>query len=397
MNTASGSPGGSYQLRAWLEKDYARAEADYRRGLALSPNSAAGYERFARLLFFFPDANGQLDARRRAEAFALIDRARELDPLAPSAHLTKALMQLYGRSDIKAANALMLEALEQDPNYYPALMRLAELRWCCQGEFAEAIRYGERALALEPGASWPQRILLEFYLDVGELDAARQVLKESKERDPVGQIPLYLYEREWQKAGEVALSRMGSMTAFDRNMAVWAVSQYAHATRERARPRGYLEDVANIAWNAEGEPTINDSTHDMVASVELAAILRATGDRTRAERLLRFVLSEQDRVSRDLERGEMWWGNTRPQALALLGETDAALAALQKSFDTGFYAGWWYRLVREHAYDELRGDPRFVALLDRMRAHAAEQHNQLDAMRAAGVVPKRVAISSPVR
>src|SRR5262249_55179038 len=33
--------GEAYLLRAWLEQDYPSAEADYRRGLALSPNSAA--------------------------------------------------------------------------------------------------------------------------------------------------------------------------------------------------------------------------------------------------------------------------------------------------------------------------------------------------------------------
>ena len=115
----------------------------------------------------------------------MIDRARALDPLMPSGHLTKGIMMLYGRSDTKAANALILQALEHDPNYYPALMRLAELRWCCEGAFAEAIRYAEHALALEPNASWPQRMLVGFYLDIGEPETAKQVLEESHERDPV--------------------------------------------------------------------------------------------------------------------------------------------------------------------------------------------------------------------
>ena len=176
--------GEAYLLRGWLGWD-TDVEADYRRGLALNPNNALGYERFARALFFAQDPRGRIDPAKRAEAYVMIDRARALDPLMPSAHLTKGMMMLYGRGDTKAANALILQALEQDPNYYPALMRLAELRWCCEGEFAEAIRYGERALALEPNASWPQRLLsLRKNLDMGELETARQVLAESRrERD----------------------------------------------------------------------------------------------------------------------------------------------------------------------------------------------------------------------
>ena len=45
--------GEAYLLRAWLVHGQSpEAEADYRRGLALSPNNALGYERFARVRFF---------------------------------------------------------------------------------------------------------------------------------------------------------------------------------------------------------------------------------------------------------------------------------------------------------------------------------------------------------
>ena len=382
--------GKAYLLRGWLEPDYAKAESDYRRGLALTPNDASGYERLARLLFFFPDANGRLNAAKRVEAYVMIDRARSLDPLVPSGHLTKGLMMLYGRSDKKAAHALLLQALEQDPNYYPALMRLAELRWCCEGEFAEAILYGERALALEPNASWPQRFLLRFYLDIGELDAAKQILGESPERDLVDQIPVLLFERAWRKAGELAFvagGQGGQLSGIDKEAMVWAVSQYAQATGEWIRSREFFELLAHIDWTGEGEPGVDDYTHDMAASVELAAILLASGEITQGRELLRAVLHI---IAREAEvRGDMWYGFTRPQALALLGETDAAVEALRDSIDTGRMAGWWYQLESEHAYDALRTDPRFLAIAEQVRNHVAAQRLKLKAMRDAGVVPTR--------
>ena len=72
-----------------------------------------------------------------------------------------------------------------------------------------------------------------------------------------------------------------------------------------------------------------------------------------------------------------------------MDETDAAIEALRKSINTGHRRAWWYRLEREHAYDALRRDPRFVAILDDMKAHVAAQRLQLDAMRVAGTVPSR--------
>jgi len=378
--------GEAYLLRGWLGQE-TDAEADYRHGLALSPNSALGYERLARLLWYSQDPGGRIDAAKRAESYAMIDRARALDPLMPSAHLTKGMMLLYGRGDTKAANALILQALEQDPNYYPALMRLAELRWCCEGEIAEAIRYGERALALEPNASWPQRLLVRFYLDIGELGTAKQVLAESRESDAVGQLPILLYERDWKKAGELAFEAGGPLSGPDRHATLWAVSQYAHATGETARPRELLEYFANVGWKEHGEPTIGDYTADMSASVELAEILLAHGDATRARLLLRAVLPVMAREAQS--RGDLWYGISRAQALALLGDNDAAIEALRRSIDSGFMPSWWYCLEREHAYDTLRRDPRFVAILQHAKDHAAGQRLKVDAMRVAGVVPTR--------
>ncbi|HEX2494977.1 MAG TPA: winged helix-turn-helix domain-containing protein, partial [Steroidobacter sp.] len=90
------SLGEAYVLRADL-KDYAGdkagAEADFRKGLALSPNYGAGYERFA----------GFLELQNRTdEALAAIDRARIVDPLTPRNHYIKALM-LYGQGAIDDA------------------------------------------------------------------------------------------------------------------------------------------------------------------------------------------------------------------------------------------------------------------------------------------------------
>jgi hypothetical protein len=258
-----------------------------------------------------------------------------------------------------------------------------------RGKFAEAIRYAERALVLEPNASWPQRSLVHFYLDIGELDSAKQVIAQSRERDLIGHIPIALYERQWKKAGGLAFTVNTPLSGLDRAAAIWAISQYARATGDTTRTREILEHIADVDWGDGGEPSINDDTHDNLASTELAALLLSSGDQSRGQLLLRAALRESMREAHDLGRGEMWYGVTKPQGLALLGERDAAIDALRRSFDGGFMPSWWYRLECERAYDAVRRDPRFVAILEQMRSHAAAQRAQVEALREAGLVPRR--------
>lgn len=179
----------------------------------------------------------------------------------------------------------------------------------------------------------------------------------------------------------------GPLSGIDRFAALRAVARYARATGERTRSREYLEHFANVDWSGQ-EPTIRDHTHDMAASVELAAMLLDDGDATRGRRLLRAVLRVIEQEAK--VRGDMWYGVTRPQALALLGENDAVIEALRKSFEAGFMTSWWERLEDEPAYTALRRDPRFVAILEHVHNRVAAQRLQLEAMRVAGAVPARV-------
>ena len=92
------SLGEAYVLRADVKAhngDAAGAEADYRRGLALSPSYGVGYGRFAEFLEGQPGRFG--------EALAAIDRARLLDPLTPRHHYFKAIMLHFSGTKISEA------------------------------------------------------------------------------------------------------------------------------------------------------------------------------------------------------------------------------------------------------------------------------------------------------
>jgi hypothetical protein len=63
--------------------------------------------------------------------------------------------------------------------------------------------------------------------------------------------------------------------------------------------------------------------------------------------------------------------------LALLGETQAALDALEAAVDAGYVYEWW--MLKEAAFDPdyatVLAEPRFEALYDRITARVAEQRD----------------------
>jgi TolB-like protein/DNA-binding winged helix-turn-helix (wHTH) protein len=384
--------GDAYIVRAWTEGRTPEAEADFRRGLAMSPNNAAGFERFARVLtFMYDEKDEHIDLAKREEAFVMIDRARALDPLTPTNHLTKGLMELYTRSNVAAADELIMQALQRDPNYYPALMRLAELRWCCQGRFAQAVQLGERALAIEPDAVWPRRFLIHFYLDVGAPDAAVNVAATAPRPDPMSEVAIYLQRRDWKQAAALSYSPPPQINGIDVNDMIVAFGMNSRAPTRTSKDLDWLRDFSDVTWTEEGKPVLHDATHDYGASVMLGEILAREGDHERATAVWEAALAAMDYEARTNHRGEFWFASARSRALALLGKKELALAALEQSFAGGLRPRWEWLLEIDPAYDNVRHDPRFIALRARAHAHADEERRKLDAMRVAKLVPTRTA------
>ena len=163
--------GEAYVERGYLKLyfDAAAADADLRRGLELAPNYARGYEGLAAVLF-------QSVARRR-EALEMIEKARRLDPLELRLDVIKATYLLFGSGDMEQAARLAESVLERDPLYVPALVRLADVRWCGQGEHAESVALAEQAVALDPGNETAWRQLMLSYLSVGEPAGAEAAIQ----------------------------------------------------------------------------------------------------------------------------------------------------------------------------------------------------------------------------
>jgi TolB-like protein/DNA-binding winged helix-turn-helix (wHTH) protein/Tfp pilus assembly protein PilF len=374
-----GNLGEAYIMRAQLnvDRDAASAEADFRKGLQLSPSYGAGYTSFAEALNSWD---------RPREALEMIDRAILVDPLVPRPYYLKALMVSFKEDadSLREAESLMLRVLEIDPNFSPALTRLASWRWDEYGQTAEAIKLTERALRLDPERSWIRLQLSLMYLDVGDVVAAESVISEHGGMAPSGLIAPALYRREWRKAAELAYARPGAQLHDDAEMlAILAIRDYALEAGELDRAIKYLYQTYGLH---PGHHMLVAGRNGFVIS-SLVLLLRKKGDKAAAQ-ILANEISQACRAAGD--------SPVCITAHALAGEREAALDTLRKASMPGEHlAHWWYTIDRASMWASMHSDPGFQAIAQTLRDGAARQRALLEQMRAKGEVPVRLATVVP--
>jgi TolB-like protein/DNA-binding winged helix-turn-helix (wHTH) protein/Tfp pilus assembly protein PilF len=370
--------GEAYITRADIKAfrgDVSGAEADYRQGLALSPNYGVGHEHFADFLW--------TTARRNDEALAELDAARRIDPFTPRNHYYKGLMLLFGEvaGSSEEAERLFLQSLQVDPDFHPALLRLAQIRWL-DGRFAEAVRLGERAVAIDPNAEWLRWFLVDFYLELGDVDAARSVLAEQPQpAHPSQWLTICTYERKPDRAADLVRTYADRDSGWfsDQDIVAYALRDAAQATGEFARARRELLTLRIRYADAPMENPFRLAT--------LAQVTDTLGDRREAERYARQLL-DGGRLKDSYNFAQ------KAVALTVLGQRDAAIELLEQSFARGFRKRWWYVFSREPAFEPMREDPRFQSLAARAHAHSVAQRKLLEQMRKRGEAPMRTGSAS---
>ncbi len=382
--------GEAYFLRAMLVLDpevppapetQARAEADFRKGLELAPSFGAGLRGYAEYL----DQRGRLD-----EALVQIDRARLVDPLSAENHYRKGeflRMELFKYQD---AAALFMQALSVQPEFYPAYTRLAQVRWET-GHLAEAIRYAEKSVAIEPAAVWTGERLLQFYVDIGDLAAARDVLRSY----PAGAAQMAAAEAlvcyraaNPERAFNILRTNI-RRPDFNAAFAFWivtnAVLEQAISHRDPAMGRQVILSSPMLVKTGTVLPVVEDNFPTIV---QLAVLEHAVGNPANANDSAQRILEYLDRnPERHFLGGWDEWA--RAAASAIMGRDDAALGHLENLERSGSLIGWWARIEQDPAFVALRSSTRFRALVSRLNLWQQNETQQLARMRLSGEVPRR--------
>jgi len=341
------------------------------RGVALAPGSADARKWFGNYL-------GEVG--RDDDALVQLQKAAELEPMSAIVRVNLGnVLEELGRKDEAAAS--YRKALEIDPTFRPALF-----------ELMEAGRPPDRLLELSelwPRArddAWVMLFIVFDYVTLGDDTRVEQWAREIQHVAPdsipslIARLNLALLRNDGEgilrfapglvpvEPENIAMPTRLLLQADLRNGDLQAARD-----RYQGRYPGLLGD----------DPEIGE---DYPAAIDVAMLLREAGDAAGARRLLERSLAYIDSLPvADLDL----FGIHRARAQAILGDDEAALATLRLAIDAGWRTQWTFYLLEDRAFDDIRADRRFQALIDDVRADVAAQLEKVREFEASGriVVP----------
>ncbi len=373
--------GSAYFARAmWGSTDANIREADFRRGVALDPSNGRGLTAYADFL------KNDMPSEKWEECQRMLRRALQIDPMSPSAHFKAAVWATQaGVSKTEVVERNVLDVLELDPNFVPALERYGKYRWLFDGKFAEAIALEEHAIALNPDDPWIRQKAVAIYLDLGDEVAARDVAAGTPGGAERAKLLLAMYRGDWRAAGLAAMgeSPWNDRNVFDDWQAGEALRDYAIRTGEWARSIRVLEAKYNLSKN----PQASLALENFRQAFYLSQLLAASGQGVQALELRHAVAAWND--AHEATLGSVYARRLRAAMSLSDGDRSAALSELADSFRSGDYETWWYTLQYDPVWAPLHDDPRFKAIAEDVSHYVEDQRTELESLRRKGLVPPR--------
>ncbi len=383
--------GSAYFARAmWDRTDVNVREADFRRGMALDPSNGRGLTAYAD---FLKNDKPRDNWEQCDECQRILNRALQIDPMSPSAHFRMAVWATEaGVTKTEVVERNVLDVLELDPNFVPALDRYGKYRWLFDGKFAEAIALEEHAIALNPDDPWIRQKAIAIYLDLGDEVAARDVAAGIPGGTERAKLLFAMYRGDWRAAGSAAMgeSPWHARNLFEDWQAGEALRDYAIKTGEWERPIEVIEAKYKLSKNPQASLVLDNFRQ----AFYLSQLLSAKGLSGQALELRHAVMAWNDAHQATL--GSVYARRLRASMLLADGDRSSALTELAASFRSGDYETWWYTLQYDPVWAPLHDDPRFKAIAQDVARYVAGQRTELDALRRRGLVPARGPTAAPV-
>ena len=286
-----------------------RALAAYQKAVALDPGYAAAYSGLSNTEWRIADQSTAEDAGYQRAA-AAADKAIAFAPDSPDGYWARGLLRYAYFFDWNGARADFEKALDLDPNNVRTQVDYG-LLLATLGRMPDAIAMVRKAIGLDPLSVEAWRRLAQLLLDSGQVPAARDAIDRALDIDPQG-------------------DPSGVATAVD--LVAGRPQEALTASQKR-----------NVAASAG------------FGLVGMAMAEHTLGHAAESLRALDVLIQDHSNV----------WAYQIAQVYAWRGETDKALEWLERAYRQ--HDGGLTSIAYDRFFAGLRGDPRYKALLRKMK------------------------------
>src|SRR5438552_2364139 len=199
-----------------------QGEQLFERAVDLDPNFALAIARYSQLQSWIVHTFDPTPARRE-KARALAERALQLQPELPEAHLARGISYYYGDNNYEAALKEFEIAQRGLPNESEIYLYIGSIQRR-QGKWAESTANMEKAVSLNPKDIWPLQNLTFNYTMVRNYDKANKTIDRALAMNPTA---LEL----WEVKSKLAIADKGDFSVAERGFAAVKSIQMTNAQK----------------------------------------------------------------------------------------------------------------------------------------------------------------------
>ena len=333
----------------------------YERAMALSPGDPEVIKLYA--------GRYLLRTNRSREGLKLLEPLLAVEPRDPRLRSTYGLL-LDASGDVSGALRQYREAIRLRPESVEPYLTAAVTTFHIVGDSDLSLRLLRRAASLDAENAAVYRILALLYW---RLDEKQLALKAEQELQRLG------------ATDHLRMSRAYAATLAGRPEEARALLQ--QLLRESPQDDGAIWDLSRLPGTPENHREVL-----VLATKWTAANAQWSASEADARICLNAWLGDEAAAEDELTRSEPVWRSRHAfgylsswartdrlvRSLACVGRTDDALTELEALLKEGYDIGWRNMAV-DPAYDGIRGDPRFKAVSDKLKAADAAARDRFRA------------------